>query len=272
MYVIFCLLNGCSWFLFHQRRTHKYLIFCYILFLNWRIGYPPCFCMLWRAWISGLFREIPVLVYWRTYRTSLPQSKPYSWTKLKARLETKDIITGTRKSNCKTCKSCLNCQCPPTADSNWILLILCISLARFPNINNSFHESQSLFRAALCDSFNTPLALEILTKLVSKTNVYINTQGRNLNHGVVERVARWTGKMLRMFGLGEGSAQDPEIGWGEERSGDSVNVCYPYQCRFASFINMIFGIITLFQYFAVFYSEMKFSCLICGPCLLSGTV
>ncbi|PAV18442.1 cysteinyl-trna synthetase [Pyrrhoderma noxium] len=105
-------------------------------------------------------------------------------------------------------------------------------------LQNFFHESQSLFRAALCDSFNTPLALEILTKLVSKTNVYINTQGRNLNHGVVERVARWTGKMLRMFGLGEGSAQDPEISWGEERSGDSVNrdeVLMPYLRTLSSF-------------------------------------
>lgn len=48
-------------------------------------------------------------------------------------------------------------------------------------------------------------------------------RGKKLNVGVVERVARWVGDMLRMFGLGEGGAE--EIGWGEARdAGDTANV------------------------------------------------
>ena len=44
-----------------------------------------------------------------------------------------------------------------------------------------------------------------------------------MNVGLLEIVAAWVGKMLRMFGLGEGELN--EIGWGEERLGsDNVNV------------------------------------------------
>lgn len=71
---------------------------------------------------------------------------------------------------------------------------------------------------ALCDSFNTPVALDVLRDLVSKTNVYINSSGKALNVEVVTRVARWVGDMLRMFGLGEGSRLEEEIGWGKDRS------------------------------------------------------
>lgn len=71
---------------------------------------------------------------------------------------------------------------------------------------------------ALCDSFNTPVALDVLRDIVSKTNVYINSSGAALNIAVVTRVARWVGDMLRMFGLGEGARQEGEIGWGQDRS------------------------------------------------------
>lgn len=84
-------------------------------------------------------------------------------------------------------------------------------------------QSQSAFRAALCDSFNTALAIETLLKLVSRANAHINTAGRELNLGVVENAARWVGRMLRMFGLGEG--EKAEMGWGEERrSAVAINV------------------------------------------------
>ncbi|KAI0320457.1 tRNA synthetases class I (C) catalytic domain-containing protein [Amylostereum chailletii] len=79
----------------------------------------------------------------------------------------------------------------------------------------ALHATQDEFRVALCDSFNTPVALDALRELVSKTNVYINARGKDLNVGLVERVARWTGAMLRMFGLGEG--ETAEIGWGQEQ-------------------------------------------------------
>ena len=89
--------------------------------------------------------------------------------------------------------------------------------------DDRFHEAQAAFRAALCDSFNTPEALDVLRDLVSRTYVYINSRGTNIEISVVERIARWIGQTLRMFGLGEGDST--EIGWGQEISGEgNVNV------------------------------------------------
>ncbi|THH01098.1 hypothetical protein EW026_g1541 [Hermanssonia centrifuga] len=100
-----------------------------------------------------------------------------------------------------------------------------------------FHESQTAFRAALCDSFNTPAALDVLRDLVSRTNVYISSRGADMEVSVVERIAVWIGQMLRMFGLGEGKSS--EIGWGQEVSeGGDVNreeVLMPYLRALSSF-------------------------------------
>ncbi|KAG8917169.1 hypothetical protein FRC01_002626 [Tulasnella sp. 417] len=86
-------------------------------------------------------------------------------------------------------------------------------------------ETQNAFRASLCDSFNTPDALDRLLELISRTNVYLQRGRSNINVGVVERVAGWVTKMLRMFGLGEGPATRGTIGWGEvEMEGVAVDV------------------------------------------------
>ena len=89
---------------------------------------------------------------------------------------------------------------------------------------NSLERAQTDFRVALCDSFNTPVALDVLRELVSKANVYISASGKALNVGVVTRVARWVGNMLRMFGLGEEPQREGEIGWGRDRSSSLDNV------------------------------------------------
>lgn len=93
-------------------------------------------------------------------------------------------------------------------------------------INFSLYRTKTSFRASLCDSFNTPEALGHLRELVSRTNVYINTHGKELNTGLVNNVATWIGDMLRMFGLGEGVGEKSEIGWGTLTldSDDIVNV------------------------------------------------
>jgi cysteinyl-tRNA synthetase len=72
---------------------------------------------------------------------------------------------------------------------------------------------------------------------VSKTNVYINSQGKNLNVAVVENVARWVGRMLRVFGLGEGD--NSEIGWGREGHVDgAVNVCLRHSIMLSLILHM----------------------------------
>ncbi|EMD33708.1 hypothetical protein CERSUDRAFT_87037 [Gelatoporia subvermispora B] len=105
-------------------------------------------------------------------------------------------------------------------------------------LTDALHNAQAAFRAALCDSFNTPQALDVLRDLVSRTNVYINSRGANLDVSVVERIARWVGNMLRVFGLGEGETD--EIGWGQERDAGegAVNreeILIPYLRTLSSF-------------------------------------
>lgn len=100
------------------------------------------------------------------------------------------------------------------------------------------HESQANFRAALCDSFNTPAAMDMLRSLVSRTNVYINSRGSEMNVKVIEYVAKWVGKMLRIFGLGEGESS--EIGWGQDlgKGAAAVNreeILMPYLRTLSSF-------------------------------------
>jgi len=85
------------------------------------------------------------------------------------------------------------------------------------------YQSQASFREALCDSFNTPIAVNVLRELVSRTNVYLNSRGKSAHAALIENIAQWVGSMLRMFGLGEG---DPSaLGWGQlEEDQGSANV------------------------------------------------
>jgi len=57
---------------------------------------------------------------------------------------------------------------------------------------------------------------------------------------VIERVASWVGKMLRMFGLGEGGAASSEnvLGWGDEHAIGTVNrdeILMPYLRALSTF-------------------------------------
>lgn len=102
--------------------------------------------------------------------------------------------------------------------------ILCILIAFLSNFAKRLYQAQDRFREALCDSFDTPSAVNVLRDLVSRTNVYISSRANELDVRLVENIARWVGSMLRMFGLGEG---DPsELGWGQvsQDSTTSVNV------------------------------------------------
>ncbi|WVF72463.1 cysteine-tRNA ligase [Kwoniella sp. CBS 6097] len=104
------------------------------------------------------------------------------------------------------------------------------------------HKAQLDFRLALCDSFNTPQAIAVLLDLIAKVNVYFSTRGRAVNVGPVSTIAQWITRMLKMFGLGEGSAvgDATAIGWGKEGeegavSGDFETKLDPYLRAISSF-------------------------------------
>lgn len=79
-------------------------------------------------------------------------------------------------------------------------------------------QTQLSFREALCDSFDTPRALKAILDLVSDSNVYLNRGRNHTNTAALVAVAEWVTRMLRMFGLGEGSPVDSKgdrlVGWG----------------------------------------------------------
>jgi cysteinyl-tRNA synthetase len=89
----------------------------------------------------------------------------------------------------------------------------------------SLMKAQTDFRVALCDSFNTVQALEILLKLVSETNKYISSRQSaksQISPELLSKIALWVTRMLRMFGLGEGP-DDGGIGWGNPQGGSEEN-------------------------------------------------
>jgi len=105
-------------------------------------------------------------------------------------------------------------------------------------LTDALYQAQDRFREALCDSFDTPTAVNVLRDLVSRTNVYINSRANELDVSIVERVARWVGNMFRMFGLGEGDSS--ELGWGQasQDGSSSLNreeVVMPYLRVLSSF-------------------------------------
>ncbi|BGP18099.1 cysteinyl-tRNA synthetase [Rhodosporidiobolus nylandii] len=81
-------------------------------------------------------------------------------------------------------------------------------------------SSQLAFRTALCDSFDTPTALQVLLDLVSQTNIYLSRGRKNVNVAVLLAVEEWVTRQLRMFGLGEGPEVDMAgervVGWGQK--------------------------------------------------------
>ena len=53
--------------------------------------------------------------------------------------------------------------------------------------------------------------------------MYIHCRGKLLNITLIQNITQWVGKMLRMFGLGEGDKT--ELGWGQQDEiGGNVDV------------------------------------------------
>ena len=93
-------------------------------------------------------------------------------------------------------------------------------------------NSQAEFRNALCDSFNTTQALDVLLRLISETNKYISSRqvAKSLiSSELLSKVAVWVTRMLRMFGLGEGP-YDGGIGWGNAQgsAGEALDVSFQH--------------------------------------------
>jgi cysteinyl-tRNA synthetase len=99
------------------------------------------------------------------------------------------------------------------------------------DLMRALQAAQAAFHEALCDSFDMPKAMDVLSSLVTQSNTYINARSP-FNTSALEAVAQWVTRMLRMFGLGDGPATTP-IGWGEggsEASGSALDVSSTRAC------------------------------------------
>ena len=82
----------------------------------------------------------------------------------------------------------------------------------------SFDTADQNLHAALCDNFNTPAAMKVLTDLIGSTNKHM-FQTKPL--AVVKDIARWVTRIVTIFGLDSiGTLNDSDrIGWATSSTG-----------------------------------------------------
>ncbi|CAO3675721.1 unnamed protein product [Umbelopsis ramanniana] len=86
---------------------------------------------------------------------------------------------------------------------------------------NILAQKQDNVHAALCDSINTPLAIQEMLDLISQANKYAASKGNLVNIHVLEKVAKWTTSMLKVFGVADNGA---EIGFGATNNAGAANL------------------------------------------------
>ncbi|TIA92674.1 hypothetical protein E3P99_00529 [Wallemia hederae] len=100
------------------------------------------------------------------------------------------------------------------------------------DLDKKFTAAKEGVRVALCDSFNTPAALQVMAGLISDANVYMAQQRASnsvMNVDVLESIAKYTTKMLSIYGIIP-SSQLLEIGWSDSQSSsqNTEEVVMPY--------------------------------------------
>ncbi|OAD76974.1 hypothetical protein PHYBLDRAFT_185884 [Phycomyces blakesleeanus NRRL 1555(-)] len=99
-------------------------------------------------------------------------------------------------------------------------------------------QKQDAVHAALCDSFNTPTAMEEIMNLINETNKYMAGGAKLVNLHLLGKVAKWTTNMMKIFGVAENGA---EIGFGASgQAGVSTeDVLMPYLHALSSYRDQV---------------------------------
>ncbi|TIA91906.1 hypothetical protein E3P81_01810 [Wallemia ichthyophaga] len=112
--------------------------------------------------------------------------------------------------------------------------------AREKELDGKLTAAKEGVRVALCDSFNTPSALQVMGSLVSDANVYMAQQraaNTVMNVDVLENIAKYVTRMLSIYGVIP-TSQLLEIGWadaqGEQNRSREEDVM-PYVKALSSF-------------------------------------
>ncbi|KAM7196934.1 tRNA synthetases class I (C) catalytic domain containing protein [Rhypophila sp. PSN 637] len=90
-------------------------------------------------------------------------------------------------------------------------------------LGDELEQAKKDLNSALCNSFDTPTAMQILVRLVRDANIYMNSPGSNIKE--VEAVARWVTKIVGIFGL-DPNAEPPYegLGWGSPNVSGAADV------------------------------------------------
>ncbi|KAJ1668547.1 cysteinyl-tRNA synthetase [Coemansia sp. RSA 1813] len=90
-------------------------------------------------------------------------------------------------------------------------------------LQGALEDTKDRVHAALLDSFDTPTAMRALQEIIARTNIYLQRGRASIDPQVVEAVALYVTKIVRVFGLvndGIGST----IGWGTGSVGADSSV------------------------------------------------
>ncbi|KAI9246848.1 cysteinyl-tRNA synthetase [Sporodiniella umbellata] len=107
------------------------------------------------------------------------------------------------------------------------------------DLTQALFDKQDGVHAALCDSINTPLALDEIMDLINQTNKYTSANAKAINPHLLNKVAKWVTSILKTFGVID---QGAEIGFGNQASGASQNteeVLMPYVQTLSTFRDQV---------------------------------
>ncbi|CAI2177222.1 4473_t:CDS:10 [Funneliformis geosporum] len=95
---------------------------------------------------------------------------------------------------------------------------------------NLLRDKKITIHEALCDSINTPNAISELMELINRANIYLSSGRNNINVNVLENIAKYATKILKIFGVTENPASE-EIGFGisqQQNIGNVEDIVLPY--------------------------------------------
>ncbi|KAM9825824.1 cysteine--tRNA ligase, cytoplasmic-like isoform X1 [Syngnathus typhle] len=105
-------------------------------------------------------------------------------------------------------------------------------------LNKSFYDKKAAIHVALCDNIDTRTAMEEMRQLVNQSNSYIaSKKGAKMrpNRMLMESIAMYLTKMLKIFGAIEGSEPIGFPVGGQEQSVDLESTVMPYLSVLSTF-------------------------------------
>ncbi|CAO3616943.1 unnamed protein product [Cunninghamella echinulata] len=99
-------------------------------------------------------------------------------------------------------------------------------------------DKQEAVHQALCDSINTPVAMDEIMNLISHTNKYMANGSKAVNPHLLEKVAKWITSMMKIFGVADNGS---DIGFGsvDQANGNIEDTLMPYLHTLSNFRDQI---------------------------------